>query len=356
MEDINEQEERFDFDGFWKDLIARFWREMLSSVMPDLYYAADLSVEPEFLDKELRDIMQGFAPQQEEHNPPRFVDALMKIALKSGGDEWVLLHIEVQGSGGEDLPSRMHRYYCLLFAHHGRHPAALAILTEPRPKENKNFYAFSHFGTSIKYSYNCLDIEALDEDALKASDNPFDLAIYASRKAKRCRKDELQKFIYLRELRTLLNDKGWNSRDSRELLLFLERIINLKSEALRIKYINECRDMEEKRMPYESWIEKAFKDEGIAIGRDEGISIGRDEGISIGRDEGIAIGRDEGISIGRDEGISIGRDEGISIGRSEAYFDTAQKMLAIGLSIDNIMQCTGLSAADIDALAAKIKN
>ncbi|MBR1602736.1 MAG: hypothetical protein IJ667_04785 [Synergistaceae bacterium] len=372
MEELNEREERFDFDGFWKDLIARFWREMLLSVMPDLYYAADLSVEPEFLDKELRDIMQSFDAQQDEHNPPRFVDALMKIALKSGGDEWVLLHIEIQGPGGEDLPSRMHRYYCLLFAHHGRHPAALAILTEPRPKENKNFYEFSHFGTSIKYSYNCLDIEALDEDALRASDNPFDLAIYASRKAKRCRKDELQKFIYLRELWTLLNAKGWERKDRRALLLFLERIINLKSEALRVKYINEYRELEEKRMPYESWIEKAFKDEGIEIGRAEGISIGeargRSEGINIGRSEGINIGRAEGISIGeargRSEGISIGeargRSEGISIGeargRSEAYSNAAQRMLEIGLAISDIMQCTGLSPEDIDALAAKIKN
>ena len=28
------QSERFDFDGFWKDLIERFWRELLKSLLP----------------------------------------------------------------------------------------------------------------------------------------------------------------------------------------------------------------------------------------------------------------------------------------------------------------------------------
>ena len=305
MEDLEleitaeEQEERFDFDGFWKDLIARFWREMLLSVIPDLYYAADLSVEPEFLDKELRDIMQSFSSQQDEHNPPRFVDTLMKIMLKNGGDEWVLLHIEIQGAGGEDLPTRMHRYYCLLFAHHGRHPAALAILTAPRPKENKNFYEFSHFGTSLKYSYNCLDIESLNEEALKSSDNPFDVALYAARKAKQCRKNEMQKFVYLREFWTLLKAKGWAREDGKALLLFIERIINLKDEALQTEYIENYRELEEKRVAYVSWFEEGLKESY----------------------------------------------------RRDAYLDTARKMLAMGLSNEVIMNCTNLSAAEIEALA-----
>ena len=306
MEDLEleitaeEQDERFDFDGFWKDLIARFWREMLLSVIPDLYYAADLSVEPEFLDKELRDVMQSFNYQQDEHNPPRFVDTLMKIMLKDGGDEWVLLHIEIQGAGGEDLPTRMHRYYCLLFAHHGRHPAALAILTAPRPKENKNFYEFSHFGTSLKYSYNCLDIESLDEEALKSSDNPFDVALYAARKAKQCRKNEMQKFVYLREFWTLLKAKGWAREDGKALLLFIERIINLKDEALQMQYTEEYIKQEEEKVAYVSWFEEGLK----------------------------------------------------KVYQHRAYLDTARKLLDDGLPLDKIMQYTNLSAAEIEALTA----
>ena len=52
MDEEEKQKERFDFDGFWKDLIERFWRELLKSVLPTLYAVADLSKEPEFLYKD----------------------------------------------------------------------------------------------------------------------------------------------------------------------------------------------------------------------------------------------------------------------------------------------------------------
>ena len=57
--------------------------------------------------------------------------------------------------------------------------------------------------------------------------------ICAARRAKRSRNDENMKFRYLRELRRLLGQKGWTDRDCRDLLLFIEWIINLKDPELR---------------------------------------------------------------------------------------------------------------------------
>ena len=84
MDEEGKQSDRFDFDGFWKDLIERFWRELLKSVLPTLYAVADLTKDPVFLDKELRDVM----PLPDEQNAARFVDALLKIPLKDGGEAW----------------------------------------------------------------------------------------------------------------------------------------------------------------------------------------------------------------------------------------------------------------------------
>ena len=265
------QKDRFDFDGFWKDLIERFWRELLKSVLPTLYAVADLSKEPVFLDKELRDVL----PLPDDKNPPRFVDALLKIPLKNGGEEWVLLHIEVQGPGGEDLTFRMYVYCSLLFAHYRKMPVALAILTSPRKSETTGVFEESQHGTSLRYQFNTLELDKLDDEKLLASDNPFDLALYAARKAKQSRNDERMKFRYLRELRGLLGEKGWNGKDIRDLLIFIERIINLKDLTLRKEYAVYAEEMEEKQMAYESWIEKHFRDEGIAIGE----ARGRREGI-----------------------------------------------------------------------------
>ena len=121
MDVESKQADRFDFDGFWKDLIERFWRELLKSLLPSLYAVADLTKEPEFLDKELRDVLHI----QDDQDSPRFVDVLLKIPLKDGGEEWVLLHIEVQGPGGENLTFRMFDYFCRLFrAQTGMAPTA----------------------------------------------------------------------------------------------------------------------------------------------------------------------------------------------------------------------------------------
>ena len=177
MDEERKQKEQFDFDGFWKDLIERFWRELLKSVLPTLYAVADLTKEPEFLDKELRDA----------------------------------LHIQD------------------------------------------------------------------DREKLLASDNPFDLALCAARRAKRSRDDENMKFRYLRELRRLLGQKGWTDRDCRDLLIFIEWIINLKDEELREDYTSFSGETEETRMRFKSLSTDHILEEGISIGEQRGITIGRQE-------------------------------------------------------------------------------
>ena len=81
-----------------------------------------------------------------------------------------------------------------------------------------------------------------------------------------------------------MGKKGWSGKDIRDLLIFIERIINLKDLELRKEYTVYVKEMEEKQMAYESWIEKHFRDEGIAIGCEDGIAIGRKDGITIGED------------------------------------------------------------------------
>ena len=269
----NEEEERFDYDGFWKDLIEVFWREMLQVAIPELYEAADLSKEPKFLSKELRDTI--FAPEDGEHNPAQFIDELLDVPLKNGGSAWVLLHIEVQGPGGKDISMRMFNYFCLIVSHYKRYPVGLVILTAHRPaRETPGKFEVSQYGTSINYKYNVIDLWSLRDEELLEGNNPFKFMMYAARKALSCRKDEMQKFVYLKELRKLLQFGGWGKEESRVLLLFTERIVNLKNKDLRVEYDEFVADTEGgTRMPYESWIEKSFHDKGVA----EGVEKGRAE-------------------------------------------------------------------------------
>ena len=304
------KQERFDHDGFWKDFIKRFWREMLKRTLPDLYADADLSKEPKFLDTALRDTL--FTPGAEEHNFAKFVDQLIEIPLKNGHYRLILLHIEIQGPGGEDISFRMVTYCCLIFSHYQREPVALAILTSPRPNETLGVYESSQYGTRHIYHYNCFELYNQDEEELLASDNPFDLVLYAAKKAALCKNEEQQKFTYLLQLTRLMSEKGWSAEDRKDVLVFIERIINLQNRELFEQYVAEFMKMKgEPNMAYVSFIEEYFRNEGRAEGRAEGKAEGRTEG------------------------------------EYQARLEMAQKMQAGGMPPQDILKYTGLSCDDL---------
>ncbi|GHV40744.1 hypothetical protein FACS1894187_21940 [Synergistales bacterium] len=259
----SDKTERFDHDGFWKDLTERFAYSLLKRAIPELYEDADRETKPRLLDKEFRDILNTSDP--EIHSNPHFADYVLEIPLKNGNAEWILLHLEAQGSGGGNLPERMNHYRCLIYAHYRREPAALAIVTDKRSVNEAEYYSHSHYGTDISYSYNNLVLSDLDDSELMSSDNPIDLVFYAAKCASRS-KEELQKYNYLYTLTNLLGERGWDMEDKRNLLNFLERIMNLKDEQLRIKYEDHLEQLDkEEKIMYVSVVEEKY----VAKGREE---------------------------------------------------------------------------------------
>ncbi len=275
----------FDHDRLWKDIIERFFHPFLKRALPELAYDADPNREPRFLDKEFRDLLQ--TPSLELHRSPYFADYLMEVPLKSGGDTWISLHIEIQGTGGKNLPLRMAHYHSMIFDHYMKEPVALVLLIDKRPKGENTFYESHRYGTHVIYRYNYLDITSLQEKELLQSDNPFDLALCAAQRVKLCRGDEQKKFACLRELTQLLFQKGWKLEERRDLLLFLSRIVSLEDDSLRENFVRDLKKMKgENTMAVVTFIEKHFMAEGLEKGRAEG----KVEGIVTGkREEKLAI-------------------------------------------------------------------
>ena len=85
-------------------------------------------------------------------------------------------------------------------------------------------------------------------------------------------------------------------------------------------------------------------------GRVRGLAQGREEGLAAGREEGLAAGREEGLAAGREEGMAAGRKEGLSEGRHEQALSDAARFKAAGVPLEVIASCTGLTAADLEAL------
>jgi predicted transposase YdaD len=236
------------------------------------------------------------------------------VPLKNEDVAWILLHIETQhAQGGGNLAERMNHYRCLIYAHYRREPVALAIVTSGKRKKEK-YYSHSHYGTEIVYRYNNLVLTDLDDEELQASDNPIDLALYAAKCALRT-KEENKKYKYLRILIDQLAERGWNNEDKRDLLLFLERVIDLRDKELEKQYTE-----------YRNRLNKEGKIVYIPLGERE---LAR---------EIEQRGMEKGIEKGMKKGMEKGKEE------------MARNLIAIGISPDIIAQSAGLPLERIQSL------
>ena len=147
------------------------------------------------------------------------------------------------------------------------------------------------------------------------------MAHLAGLRAWKSRGSEARKLDYLKEMLSLLEDRGWSHADKAQLLVFMEGVIHLTEDA-------SSREYEE----WESALEEA---------REAGRMY-----VSIMERKGIEKGRIEGIQLGRTEGIQLGRIEGIQLGRTE----TAQNLLRMGLDLPHIAEATGLPLEEIQTL------
>ena len=313
-------------------MLARFFIPMLQSLLPNLAEDIDDKRDVVFLDKELRRLAR-FTRQYEGGEPDgnRFVDLLAQVPLLSGEEPWILLHAEVQGRGGnEDFPLRMHRYRGVLEGRY-RHPViALALLIEPLSKEQSSgVYRWEGYGTRVSYEFPVFKLYEGDEEALKASENPFDLAHLAGLRAWKSRGSEARKLDYLKEMLGLLEDRGWSHADKAQLLVFMEGVIHLTED--------------ESSREYEEW------EEELERAREAGrmyVSIMERKGIEKGRAEGFQLGEARGIQLGRAEGEAKGRVEGEIKGRTE----TARKLLRMGMEPAKVAEATSLTLEEVDAL------
>ena len=267
-----------DKDGIWKDAVKHYLPLLLKRTIPELYDDVDFSQEVKFLDKELQDTIQ--VTLGEEHNPAKFIDTLVELPLKSWKNQWILLHIEVQGKGGEDISYRMVLYCCLIFAHYRRMPVALAILTDKRPSnETPGKFEFSEYGTKLLYKYNLFEVYNQDDEKLLNSDNPFDSFIYAAKKYSDYMSSENQKIKleYLLKISRNLYERGLNEKERAGIIIFISRLINLEDEELRKQFFNELRKLEGKDVMNEmTWIEEHFYDQALG----KGITIGEERTLS----------------------------------------------------------------------------
>ncbi len=302
------------YDTAWKIVLERFFSYFLLMVLPYIYDKVDWNYKPDFMDKELQQMMKGAAIGRQ------YVDKLIRVRLKNGKEMWLLIHIEVQGTSQEEFSYRMFVYHYRLNDCFEYDIVSVAILTDEDKNWRPTTYSYACYGTAIAFSFPVVKLLDFKErwEELEASTNPFATVIMAHLESQATRGDgDARKRTKLRLARRMY-DLGYSRDDLIDLMRFLDWVMELPKK-LEVEYWKDIQAYEEeKQMPYLMSIERISEQRGKKVGKKEGIQIGKKEGIQIGEQRGKEIGIQIGEQRGKEEGIQIGEQRGEQRGKEIA--------------------------------------
>jgi hypothetical protein len=166
-------------DILLKGAFEEAFTDLLSFYFEGVDKIFDMERGVEFLDKELSELF----PELEKQGGTRFADMLAKTYLKNGGEEWILIHVEIQGGDTRDFTHRMFQYWYRIYDRYGVDISAIAVFTGGKKQKKPNTFHRSFLGTEVFYKYNVFHILDYDEELLLQMDNPFALIVLAAQKA-----------------------------------------------------------------------------------------------------------------------------------------------------------------------------
>lgn len=194
----------------------------------------DLTRGFQFMDKELHELF----PELEKKGGSRFADMLVKTYLQNGREEWILIHLEIQGEGTDDFASRMFQYWYRIYDRYEVDIVALAVFTGGKNQKRPDYFHKSFLGTEILYKYNAFHILDYSEEQLLGMDNPFALIILAAQKALLINKiPEIELAEQrLTIARALIKTRKYNNEQIRRFLFFLKTFIYIENKEINSKF------------------------------------------------------------------------------------------------------------------------
>ena len=98
-----------DYDSPWKEALDGYFEAFLHLLFSEAHADIDWNRGYESLDKELQQVVH------DAESGRRLVDKLVKVWLKDGREQWVLIHVEIQTAEDAEFAQRMYVYNYRLF-------------------------------------------------------------------------------------------------------------------------------------------------------------------------------------------------------------------------------------------------
>jgi hypothetical protein len=272
-----------EFDGPWKVAVELFLEWFMLLLFREAHAQIDWTRKPESLDKEL----QAITPQGETG---RFVvDLLFKVWLKSGEEQWVLIHIEIQSQRVRNFGLRMYRYNYRIFDHQQQPVASFAVLADDDPSWRPDSFGYNLLGCKLAFEFPTVKLLDIPDQTLEQlqNTNPIATLVLAHRRTQQTHGNSKERMVWKLRLIRGLYEGGLKPDDARELLKLVYWMMDLPVELERqvweqVKAIEQEKQMPH-LLPFEVWALERGRDEGRKEGRKEGRDEGRDEGRKEGR-------------------------------------------------------------------------
>ncbi len=256
-----------EYDSPWKEALDVYFEPFMAFFFPEAHAAIDWSKGYETLDKELQRIVKGKLGR-------RFVDKLVRVWLKAGGTQCILIHIEVQMTKRAKFGRRMFVYFYRLFdKYYNEEVISLAVLGDAKPDWRPDSFGYKRWGFEIAFKFPIVKLlDYADRlDVLERHENPFALIVLAHLRTLQTRDDPKTRSAAKIKLIKSLYGRGMNADGVRQLFRVIDWIMDLPKPMDDI-FWQEIEVFEkEKFMPFITTPERLGREKGLAQGRIEGI-------------------------------------------------------------------------------------
>jgi predicted transposase/invertase (TIGR01784 family) len=223
-------------DLLWKGVLEDLFDDFLRFFYTEADKLFDLDKGFEYLDKELEQLF----PPETDNFAIRYVDKLVKVFTHTGGEEWILVHVEVQGYADQDFAKRMFQYYSRIFDQYDRPITAFAIFADTNKNFHPKYYEKEFLGTSLHYSFNTYKIIDHSDAELEASDNPFAMAVLSAKLSlSRPGLKDQQLFEMAYDLAKRLLTKKFSKEKIRTVMNFLRYYTRFDKPEMITKFVKE---------------------------------------------------------------------------------------------------------------------
>ncbi len=268
-----------DYDSPWKQAIEQCFADFLAFCFPDAHAQIDWAQPLVFLEQEL------CAAMRDAELGKRVVDKLARVTRRGGSEEWIYIHLEIQGDEQLGFPERMFVYHSRLFDRYHKPIASLAVLADDRQSWRPNVYEHESLGCQIRMRFpvsKLLDW-AGSEARLEDSRNPFALLTLAHLATRATRNDPGARFQSKWHLIRQVYRLGLERQQLATMFHMIDWMMRLP-ESDEQRFWQQLTELEEgAAMEYMTSFERLAHDKGVIMGVKQGLEQGMERGRRTGK-------------------------------------------------------------------------